>query len=353
MAGTILITGANGSLAIHVVRHLLKNAPDHTLLLTVRDTSDGDQNTCALRDVVAKRSQQTQVSIRQLNHSHLASVHKFSQDVSKEIADGDLPLLVSIVCNAYYWNLSRPLEKTDDGFEKTIQVAHLAHVALVLRLLSSFHPQQAGRIVQFSTDAIFPGKNGLEKIPPAIPADMELLAHPPPDPKNDTWAHGFQRYANAKLAAVMWIHALNRRLEKARQNLTPWIFFGLSVDLFVLQDPNFKHITAVAVHPGSLSDSRALRTNTPFTVQLLSKLIVQPLRPPLRLVDPSVRTSSDAGTDVARLAINEASPNERGHFVLLEKLESSPDSLDEEEQEAMWRKSAEWVGLMPQDIPLA
>lgn len=332
MAGTIPITGANGSMAVHTVRYLLKNAPEYTLLLTVRDASDGDQNTKALRDVIAERSQQTQVSIRQLDHSHLDSVHKFAQDVSKEIADGRLPRLASIVCNAYYWNLSRPLEKTGDGFETTMQVTHLAHVALVLRLLDSFHPQQAGRIVQFSTDAIFPGRNGLEKIPPGIPDDLELLAHPPPDPKNDNWAHGFHRYANTKLAAVMWIHALNRRLEK---------------------DPNLKHITAVAMYPGSLSDSRALRVNTPFAVQMLSKIVVRPLRPLLRLVDPCVRTSADAGIDVARLAINEAAPNERGHFVLLEKTESSPDSLNEGKQERLWQKSAEWAGIKAQDTALA
>lgn len=232
MAGTILITGANGSMAFHTVRYLLKSAPEYTLLLTVRDASDGDQNTKALRDVVADRSQQTQVSIRQLDHSHLDSVHKLAQDVSKEIADGRLPRLASIVCNAYYWNLSRPLEKTDDGFEKTMQVTHLAHVALVLRLLDSFHPHQAGRIVQFSTDAIFPGKNGLEKIPPGIPDDPELLVRPPPDPKNDTWAYGFQRYANTKLAAVMWIHALNRRLEKVRKSHA-MAHFDLTVDPYV------------------------------------------------------------------------------------------------------------------------
>lgn len=114
-----------------------------------------------------------------------------------------------------------------------------------------------------------------------------------------------------------------------------------------------KHITAVAVYPGSLSDSRALRVNTPFAVQLLSKLVVRPLRPLLRLVDPCVRTSADAGTDVARLAINEANPSERGHFILLEKSESSPDSLDEKKQEALWQKSAEWVGVKSQDIALA
>jgi NAD(P)-dependent dehydrogenase (short-subunit alcohol dehydrogenase family) len=227
MAGTILVTGANGSLAIHAARHLLKYNPDYALLLTVRDASDRDQNTVALRNIIAEHSranpsfEKSQVSIRQLDHSHLDAVHQFAHGVSQEIANGDLPRLVSIVCNAYSWNLSRPLEKTGDGFEKTIQVTHLAHVVLVLRLLGSFHPTQPGRIVQFSTDGIFPGKNGLEKIPPAIPDDMELLARPPPDPKDNTWAYGFQRYANTKLAAVMWIHALNRRLEKARQISLP------------------------------------------------------------------------------------------------------------------------------------
>lgn len=107
------------------------------------------------------------------------------------------------------------------------------------------------------------------------------------------------------------------------------------------------------MYPGSLSDSRALRVNTPFAVQLLSKLVVQPLRPLLRLVDPCVRTSADAGTDVALLAINEAAPNERGHFILLEKTESSPESLQEEKQERLWQKSAEWAGIKSQDIALA
>lgn len=217
MAGTILITGANGSLALHAVRHLLANASEYSLVLTVRDASDEDPNTKALRAVLAQHPQQTHASIRQLDFSRLVSVHEFAHNIANEISKGELPPLVSIVCNAYYWNLSGPLETTADGFEKTIQVTHLAHVALVLRLLGSFHPHEAGRIVHFSSDAIFPGTNGLEKIPPAIPGNLDLLAHPPPDEKNDNWAHGFLRYANTKLVVVMWIHALNRRLEKVRE----------------------------------------------------------------------------------------------------------------------------------------
>ncbi|ROV92173.1 hypothetical protein VMCG_09281 [Cytospora schulzeri] len=332
MAGTIIITGSNGSLAIHAVRQLLAHSPDFTLVLTVRNTSDDDPNTKALRSVLAKHPQQSHASVRQLDLTNLASVHDFARNIANEISKGDLPPLVSIVCNAYYWNLTRPLEVTaGDGFEKTFQIGHLAHVALVLRLLGSFHPQLPGRIVCFSSDAIFPGKNGLEKIPPAIPDDLDLLAHPPPDAKNDNMAYGFQRYANTKLAIVTWTHALNRRLEK---------------------DSKLKHITAVAINPGNLSDSRALRVNTPAMVQYLSKIVIRPLRPLLQMMDPTMRTSAEAGQDVARLAINEASPNERGYFTLLKKEESSPESLIEQKQERLWLQSAQWVGLTAQDTSL-
>lgn len=87
-------------------------------------------------------------------------------------------------------------------------------------------------------------------------------------------------------------------------------------------------------------------------IQCLSRVIVRPLRPLIRLVDPTVRTSADAGKDVARLAINEARPNERGYFTLLEKCESSPESLDEDKQEEVWRRSSQWVGLAARDTAL-
>ena len=44
MAGTIIITGANGSLALPAVQHLLANYSNHALVLTVRNTLDADVN---------------------------------------------------------------------------------------------------------------------------------------------------------------------------------------------------------------------------------------------------------------------------------------------------------------------
>lgn len=153
---------------------------------------------------------QADVSIRKLDLADISAVHDFANTVAAEIADGKLPPLASIVCNAYYWNLVDDAEFTVDGYEKTFQVNHLAHAALVLRLLGSFG-SSGGRVVLFASDA--PGKNSLEKYPPAIPDDLNLLVQPG-NGSSDKFGHGFQRYAILKLAIVMWMYALNNHLAK-------------------------------------------------------------------------------------------------------------------------------------------
>ena len=183
MAGTIIITGANGSLAIPAVQHLLSNYPNYTTVLAVRNTQDVDVNTKKLRETL-KRYPDAKSSIRKLDLANLSAVHDFANGIADEIADGILPPLASIVCNAYFWNLAGDAEMTVDGYEKTFQVNHLAHAALVLRLLGSFSPN-GGRVVLFSSDAHWSGKNSLEKYPPAIPDNLEMLVKPAADDPSD------------------------------------------------------------------------------------------------------------------------------------------------------------------------
>ena len=212
MAGTVIITAANSSLAIPAVQHLLTKFPDYTAVLTVRDTTDTDINTKKLRATIAKVPN-ARASIHQLDLAKLSAVNEFADGIAEKIQNGSLPPLASLICNAYYWNLVGEAETTVDGYEKSIQVSHLAHAALIFRLLGSFG-SEGGRIVLFASDAHFPGKNGLEKYPPTLPDDLELLVKPGPDKPVDNLGRGFQRYANSKLAVVTWMYALNRYLEK-------------------------------------------------------------------------------------------------------------------------------------------
>ncbi|KAF2238880.1 NAD(P)-binding protein [Viridothelium virens] len=323
MAGTILITGANGSLAMPAVHRLLSESPKYTLLLTVRNLSATDTNTEKLRQIISHFPEKSAL-LRQLDLADLTAVHNFADSIAADVTAARLPALAGIVCNAYYWNLNGPVELTSDGFEKTFQVNHLSHAALVLRLLGSFDPA-GGRVVLFASDAHWPGKNKLEKQSPAIPDTMELLVKPPADPTDDRFGWGFQRYANSKLAIIMWMYALNRYLEK---------------------DPKLNHIVAVAINPGNLSDSRALRTNTPQMLNYLSRFVIQPLRPLLKFTDPTMRTASEAAKDVADLASGRAHDGERGYFTLLKKDDSAPESKDKDKQQILWNKTLEWTKIV-------
>lgn len=84
----------------------------------------------------------------------------------------------------------------------------------------------------------------------------------------------------------------------------------------------------------------------------MSIFIIRPFRILLRLMDPTMRTSAEAGADVIDLAVNISHPGERGYFTLLRKDDSSPDSRSEETQRKLWAKSAEWVGVTLKDTAL-
>ncbi|KAI0470910.1 hypothetical protein GGR56DRAFT_119978 [Xylariaceae sp. FL0804] len=340
MPGTIIITGANGSLAMHAVQELLSRSPDTTLVLTVRDASDSDANTSRLRQLGARFPHPP--TIRALDLADLNAVREFADAINRQVAGGEVPPLRGLVCNAYHWNLvADPAATAADGLETAMQVNHVAHAALALRLLRSFDLSSAvggggggGRILTFTSDAAEDGRNGLQRYPPTLPADLDELMRV--GPESDRAGRGFQRYAQSKLAILLWTHALNRRLEK---------------------DDSLKKITAVCVWPGSLVDSRALRTNTPGYLPWVQRLVLQPLRPLLRLADPHMRTSAAAGVETAQLVMpagdgGAATPGERGYFEGPKKgVEAGPkDGLDEALQEKVWAKTLEWAKITADDV---
>lgn len=70
-----------------------------------------------------------------------------------------------------------------------------------------------------------------------------------------------------------------------------------------------------------------------------------PLAPLMNLKDPATRKSMEAGIDVIELALNRASPGERGFFTMIKPDISSPDSLDAGKQQAIWGNSLEWANI--------
>lgn len=130
-----------------------RRIPQYTAILTVRNASDDDLNTQHLRQVIA-RHPDSRASIHQLDLASLDAVHGFASKISSAISARQYPPLRAIVGNAFYWDLVRDSELTVDNYDKTIQIGHISHVALILRLIGSFD-HSGGRIVLVSSISHF------------------------------------------------------------------------------------------------------------------------------------------------------------------------------------------------------
>lgn len=212
MTGTVILTGANGSLGLGFVQALLASYPKHILVATVRNTSpQSDPNTANLVKLLS-RYPQDRVLVESLDLGSLASVRSFADRISTKISDGEIPQISAIVCNAFTWSLNGQ-KKTLDGHEATFQVSHLSHFVLVLKLLGSMNPT-SGRIVMLGSEAHYPEKdNPLAKLRAGFPDDLEHLVRPPPDEPEQVHDRGFARYGAAKLANVAFMHDMNQRLQ--------------------------------------------------------------------------------------------------------------------------------------------
>ncbi|KAF2647658.1 putative short-chain dehydrogenase [Lophiostoma macrostomum CBS 122681] len=306
MAGSVVLTGANGSAGLHAAEHLVKAYPEYTAILTVRSTADNDVNTNALRSIISKFPD-SKVSIHEVDLADLAAVHRFTTTLADDIANGKCPPIKAIICNAFYWNLVSDPELTVDGLDKTMQVSFVSHALCVLRLIDKFD-QIDGRVELISSVAHFRRKTPMSQYIPGVPSNLDELVHPHVD--NERRSHGMLRYSNSKL------------------------------------DPKLSHITAVAINPGDSADSRAFRTNTPTWIRILFHYVLLPLRPIYRrLVDPTWRPSAEAGVDMVELAVNKQYKNERGYYTLLERTEPDEIVKDEDVQDRIWKEAAKWAGV--------
>lgn len=212
--GTVVLTGANGALGRASVKAFLETYPSYFLVLTVRNISAPDPNTTKLRAIV-ESFKSANVSIESLDLSSLLEVRAFADDIAERVTAKKIPPISAIVCNAHSWSLVET-RQTRDGYEDTFHVTHLSHFILVLKLLNSLNKEN-GRILFIGSYKHDPArKNWMNPLGAAIPENIEELVKPPVDPKGQEFSRGFLRYANAKLAAVMFLHSLNRKLPQVR-----------------------------------------------------------------------------------------------------------------------------------------
>ncbi|OQV08332.1 hypothetical protein CLAIMM_12627 [Cladophialophora immunda] len=330
MAGTVLITGANGTLGLEFVRVLLSSHPQYTLVGTVRNPSpEADPNTASLMHF-AKEHPAVKVHIHPLDLGSLADVRSFAKKLSSQIAQGELPRISAIVCNAATWSLESGLRFTNDDLEATFQVGHLSHYLLVLMLLGSMD-MNFGRIVMLGSITHYPEKpNPLSAFRPYIPSDIENLARPKPDEPGKAHDKGYQRYGTAKLSNVAFMHDLNKRLQA---------------------DTTLSGLSVVAMDPGGLAASRAQVEQRKSVRRIIT--VVNFCMPVLKHFTSTFRPTSDAARDLVEVSVGPAFRGKRGYYVGQNPSPSATMSKDPEVQARLWEACWRWSSLKSEDTVLS
>ena len=192
-----VVTGASGGLGLETARVLADRGAE--VVLAVRNVDKGRAAAARLTGAV---------EVRRLDVADLSSVREFAADL------GPVDVLVN---NAGV--LAVPYALTADGFETHLATNHLGHFALANLLL----PQLRDRVVVVTSDA-------------HRAADLDL--------GDLNWERRdyrpFAAYASSKLANLLFMAELQRRLTAARSTLR-----------------------ATAAHPGSTATAITANTGNP------------------------------------------------------------------------------------------
>lgn len=346
MAGTVVITGANGSLALGFVEALLLRYPQHTLIATVRNASpEKDPNTAELVRIISKYPN-SRVSVEVLDLGQLASVRTFAQKLAGLVISKEIPRITAIVCNAATLSLEAGQKFTSDDYEATFQVCHLSHYRLILMLLDSIDPT-SGRIVMLGSITHYPEKsNPVSSLGPRFPENLEELVKPTPDPPSLIHDRGFQRYGTAKLANVTFALDLNERLKRV------CIVSHQRSDSLVysIQDPRLSNVTVTAMDPGGLPASRAQTEQKKSTKRIMATINF--LMPVLKHVTTAFRTTEDAGRELAAVSVDPSFHGKRGYFVGHKEGTPAAVSKDVAMQERLWAACWRWSGMKSEETVL-
>jgi NAD(P)-dependent dehydrogenase (short-subunit alcohol dehydrogenase family) len=258
----------------------------------------------------ARRASQSAIEILPLDLTRLASVREFAQGVIQALGES---LIDGLVLNAgtQFPNID---QRTEDGFETTFAVNHLAHYLLLQLLLP--------RLAQGATVIITTSDTHDPKTNPMGPKELDpvLLAHPQAGRSPTGFSAGFRAYAASKLCDLLTARSLATS-DEAR----------------------LKRFTVVAYNPG-LTIGTSLFRAWPLWVRLAMG-VVGLIRPMTRLA-----TVDLAGEKLADLALGLTTPPAgRLYASLVHRQLTWPDPSElahqDEVMNGLWSDSARMVGL--------
>jgi WW domain-containing oxidoreductase len=188
---TVLITGANNGIGLETARALAYH--NAHVVMACRNLTSAEE---AKNDIV-KGYPNSKIDIIYMDSSKLTTV----ESCAMEYISKGWPLHV-LILNA---GVFQPPEKfTEDGFETTFQVNHLAHCYLVKLLADVLFKSAPARVVHVSSEAHRIGKLTPDKV------TWEVLS--PTDPSKVPMH--MTTYARSKFCNVVFSNELNKRWKR-------------------------------------------------------------------------------------------------------------------------------------------
>jgi NAD(P)-dependent dehydrogenase (short-subunit alcohol dehydrogenase family) len=284
---TVVMTGGTAGFGAFAAKRI-SDTPNTKLILGARDTKS--------------------IDALPLELARLSSVRSFVQALTKKLDGTKIDVLI-LNAGAQFGNTKH---RTEDGFESTFAINHLAHY-LLLRLLTPNLAKNA-TVVITTSDVHDPKMNPLG--PREL--DPETLAHP--NAKGQGFIPGFRAYSSSKLCDLLTARAFEASTD-AQEN-------GMQV---------------IAYNPGLTPDTSLYRA-WPWWAKLMmaSAAIVRPLA--------GINTIEQAGNAIADLGLGTiVPPNGRIYVSLVKGRLTWPDPSElaqsDTAMKGLWVESAYMVGL--------
>ena len=235
-----MVTGANTGLGFETAQVLASRGA--RVLLACRN----EKKASAAIERIRNRHPDANLAFLPLDQSDLSSVRHAAELASRE---DRLDVLIN---NAGI--MSSHSELTGDGIEQHFAVNHLAPFALTLLLLPKLSETAGSRVVITSSLVHKNGKPDFDDI------------------RRENGARPSQLYANSKLANLLFLHELSRRLRVAGSG-----------------------VAAVGCHPGMASTE--LSRDLPAFVRALSPLLSKLVNSALQGAWPTLQAACDPGVE--------------------------------------------------------
>ncbi|KAG6353491.1 hypothetical protein INS49_005672 [Diaporthe citri] len=333
--GTILVTGANGSLGSTMASQITSTAElaaYHHGLYAVRDSKAAPVLRTAVAQHGSKDTSPHTHDIISLNLADLDSVRAVAATINSRVAAGEIPPIRALILNGGYLEFTSQ-SWTADGFDMTFASNYLGHWLLTVLLLQSMD-REAGRVVVVGSEshdphnpkskAPFDGARWLEFMRDGSSESVArgMWSTSEEDP---SYSGGFRRYGASKFCQAMMIPELQRRLDT---------------------DPALSNICILGVDPGSMPGN--LTRRGPWFIWLLMyKLIMPWLAPLMAWLQPNgpLRTLKLGAADVIAGAFRGSPPPNGGYFYGSRVEEMTAEAQDVKKRERLWVETVGHTGL--------